>query len=210
MVLTRSEVMSRIRSKNTKPELVLRKALWASGLRYRLYYDIPGKPDLVFVKPRLAVFLDGCFWHGCPLHYSGPGTRQDFWKAKLRRNVLRDMDVEDELANADWRTIRIWQHDLKFIDDIVSRIQTILSESETYTFDNPQAQGVSEATVGYGSEPVESDWWQCPCGSLDVRVVELSGPGSLRPTSQKHPDHAELICRTCRNTWTADITFPNR
>lgn len=208
MVLTRSEVMSRIRCRDTKPELQLRRALWASGLRYRLQYKITGKPDLVFVKSRLAIFLDGCFWHGCPLHYSGPGTRQDFWKTKLRKNVLRDLAVEDALASEGWRIMRIWQHDLKFIDDIVFRIETALCQFKPYAIENGPGQGVSEATVRYGTGPVESDWWLCPCGSKDVRVIALSGPGSLRPTSKKRPDQAELVCRSCRNTWTANVAFP--
>ena len=205
MVLTRSEVMSRIRSRDTKPELLLRRALWAEGLRYRLRYDISGKPDLVFVKPRVAVFLDGCFWHGCPLHYSGPGSRQDFWKTKLKKNVLRDMAVEDILTSENWRVIRIWQHDLKHMDDIVSRIKTVLRPSDAYTINTPSGHGVSEATVRYGYGPAESEWWRCPCGSEDVRVISLSGPGSLNPTSKKRPDLAELVCRSCRNTWTAKV-----
>ncbi len=203
MVLTRSQVMSRIRCRDTKPELQLRRALWAAGLRYRLQYNLPGKPDVVFVKSRLALFLDGCFWHGCPRHYSGPATRQDFWKTKLRKNVLRDLAVEDALALENWRTMRIWQHDLKFIDDIVSKIKTVLSPSGTFAMDNRPLQGVSEATVPYGSAPPESDWWQCPCGSKDVRVISLNAPGSLRPTSKKRPERAELVCRFCRNTWFA-------
>jgi DNA mismatch endonuclease (patch repair protein) len=68
--LSRCENISRIRGRDTGPEIRLRKALWRAGMRYRLRYDLPGRPDLTFVGARLAVFVDGCFWHGCPVHYS--------------------------------------------------------------------------------------------------------------------------------------------
>ena len=77
--LSRSENMARIKSHNTKTELRLLRALWAKGLRYRINYKLIGRTDLVFTKAHLAVFIDGCFWHGCPQHYSAPNTRQDVW-----------------------------------------------------------------------------------------------------------------------------------
>ena len=70
--LTKSEQMARVRSKDTEPEMVLRKALWKSGLRYRLRPGLPGTPDLAFVGRKVAIFVDGCFWHGCPEHYTCP------------------------------------------------------------------------------------------------------------------------------------------
>ncbi|MCP4104835.1 MAG: very short patch repair endonuclease [Desulfobacteraceae bacterium] len=207
--MSRSENMSRIKSRDTKPELVLRKALWAAGCRYRLYYKITGRPDLVFLKQRLAVFSDGCFWHGCPIHYSAPGTNQDFWKDKLRKNVLRDMATEDALTSDNWKILRIWQHDLKDIDDIVLKIKRIINQPdqpvETY-MTSSQTFKVSEATARYGYEPEnDSLWWHCACGSRDVRVLSVSGAGSLRPTSGKRPDCAELICRKCRTVWDASL-----
>ncbi len=208
--------MSRIRSRDTKPELILRKALWAAGCRYRLYYKIPGRPDIVFLKQRLAVFSDGCFWHGCPIHYSAPGTNQDFWKDKLRKNVLRDMAADDALTSDNWKILRIWQHDLKDINEIVLKIKKILDQPvETYITSSQTFEGVSEATARYGSESDHSDndilWWHCACGSRDVRVVSVSGTGSLRPSSKKRPDYAELICRKCRKVWNVNLNgeIPN-
>ncbi len=125
--LTRSENMARIRSRDTKPEIRLRQALWAAGCRYRLRSDLPGSPDILFVKARVAVFVDGCFWHGCPLHYSAPRTREEFWKTKLRKNVLRDIAADDALVSDKWEVFRVWEHELKDTEDVVRRIQNLLT-----------------------------------------------------------------------------------
>jgi DNA mismatch endonuclease, patch repair protein len=113
MGLTRSEQMARIRGTNTSPELTLRRALWARGLRYRLHARTPaGKPDVVFSASRVAVFIDGCFWHGCPLHYARPRSREDFWSAKLVENVERDARQAGLLESAGWRVVRLWEHEV--------------------------------------------------------------------------------------------------
>ena len=105
----RSRMMSRIRGRNTRPERRLRQALWAAGLRYRKHAKTPvGRPDLVFVGPRVAVFVDGCFWHGCPRHYVRPRSRTDFWSRKLRENVDRDRRQTLELHVRGWTVVRIW------------------------------------------------------------------------------------------------------
>jgi len=105
--------MSRVRGRNTKPEIKLRKALWKAGLRYRLKSKLPGKPDIVFVSARVVVFVDGCFWHGCPVHGSIPTTNKRFWKKKLKSNVERDQEVTEKLAELDWLVLRFWTHELK-------------------------------------------------------------------------------------------------
>jgi DNA mismatch endonuclease, patch repair protein len=105
--------MSRIQGKNTKPELSLRKALWACGLRYRLKNQLPGRPDLIFPGIKLAVFIDGCFWHACPLHFKMPETNQAFWQEKLSKNKLRDKEVNHLLKVEGWRVLRFWEHDIK-------------------------------------------------------------------------------------------------
>jgi DNA mismatch endonuclease (patch repair protein) len=116
----RSRNMAAVRNKNTAPEMRLRRAAWRAGLRYftsagwyRLTgHRLPGTPDLVFPAARVAVFVDGCFWHGCPQHYEAPETRQEFWSAKVRRNMERD-HVANELLRAEgWKVIRFWEHDL--------------------------------------------------------------------------------------------------
>lgn len=110
--LTRSENMSRIRGKDTGPEMAVRRAFWAAGLRYRLYdKSLPGKPDLVFPKRRTVVFVHGCFWHsheGCP-NFRLPKTRADWWAAKLARNKARDDEVRAALEAAGWRVMVVWE-----------------------------------------------------------------------------------------------------
>ncbi len=108
---TRSRMMSGIRSRNTKPELLIRRALHARGFRYRLHAKtVPGRPDMVFPRFRAAVFVHGCFWHGhaCPL-FRLPGTRTEFWAAKIARNRARDMEVAELLDQAGWRRLTVWE-----------------------------------------------------------------------------------------------------
>lgn len=109
----RSALMGRIRAQNTTPELLLRKALWREGLRYRLNCQgLVGRPDIVFLGPRLVVFVDGCFWHGCPEHYVRPRSRTSFWAKKLRGNVERDRDQTLKLEGQGWRVMRVWEHEV--------------------------------------------------------------------------------------------------
>lgn len=114
-VLTPSQrtlCMSRIRGKDTRPEIALRTALWSLGLRYRLHYPIPGRPDVVFPRQRLAVFVDGCFWHGCPKHSTKPKTNSAFWMDKLEKNVARDRRNEHDLVEQGWTFVQFWEHQL--------------------------------------------------------------------------------------------------
>ena len=121
----RSALMRRIRSKDTKPEVILRRALWASGLRYRLQARAPaGRPDVVFPGPKVAVFIDGCFWHGCPAHYVRPRTRTEFWSDKLRTNVRRDQRISAALCDAGWRVCRLWEHEVyEGLDEVVGFVE---------------------------------------------------------------------------------------
>ncbi len=113
MALSRSEQMARIRGRDTKPERVLRRLLWARGLRYRLQVRVEGcRPDLVFKGARVAVFVDGCFWHGCPDHYVRPRSRDRFWRDKLLTNVERDIRQTCELEEQGWRVCRLWEHEI--------------------------------------------------------------------------------------------------
>lgn len=107
--------MSRIRGKDTKPEMLLRRGLHARGFRFRLHRrDLPGCPDLVFPHYHAVVFVNGCFWHGhdCPM-FKLPATRTEFWAAKIASNRNRDARALERLAAAGWRTLVIWECKLK-------------------------------------------------------------------------------------------------
>nr|VFJ66882.1 MAG: T/G mismatch-specific endonuclease [Candidatus Kentron sp. DK] len=109
----RRRCMSRVRGRNTKPEVLLRRVLWAQGARYRLHAKLPGRPDLVFRGKRLAVFVDGCFWHGCPIHGEIPASNRAFWEKKLGDNVVRDRRTDAILAEMGWRVFRVWTHEIQ-------------------------------------------------------------------------------------------------
>lgn len=112
----RRKVMQRIRSKNTKPEALLRKALWHAGIRYRKNYrSLPGSPDVAITKSKIAIFVDGDFWHARG-HEDAPGeqigTNKEFWVKKLSRNIERDREVDDALTEAGWIVFRIWESEI--------------------------------------------------------------------------------------------------
>lgn len=109
----RSEIMRQVKSKNTKPELAVRSALHKRGLRYRLNYPLPGKPDIVFVRARVVVFIDSCFWHGCPHHLRMPNSNREYWETKIDRNIRRDAEINAEYARSEWKQLRLWEHELK-------------------------------------------------------------------------------------------------
>ena len=112
---TRSRMMSGIRGRDTKPELLIRKGLHARGYRYRLHpRTLPGKPDLAFPSRKAAIFIHGCFWHGhdCPL-FKWPSTRAEWWRAKIEGNRARDRAVRAEIAGMGWRQLRVWECALK-------------------------------------------------------------------------------------------------
>jgi DNA mismatch endonuclease (patch repair protein) len=104
-------MMAGIRGKNTKPEMLVRKALHARGFCYRLHSPgAPGRPDLILPKYRAVIFVHGCFWHGhdCPA-FKIPGTRPEFWTAKISRNRERDREVAEELLKKKWRRLTVWE-----------------------------------------------------------------------------------------------------
>jgi DNA mismatch endonuclease (patch repair protein) len=107
----RSQMMSGIRSRNTKPELLLRQGLTALGVRYRLHRtDLPGSPDFAFIGRKAAVFAHGCFWHGHDCHlFRIPATRADFWTSKIERNRRRDEEVLHQLGAMGWRALVVWE-----------------------------------------------------------------------------------------------------
>jgi DNA mismatch endonuclease, patch repair protein len=134
-VLTREQRtfnMSKIRGKNTGPEVKLRKLLWSQGIRgYRIHYNLPGKPDLVFTKKKIAIFIDGCFWHKCPVCFQEPKTRKEFWMKKIHSNVERDKKVNEQLKVEGWTVMRFWEHDIrKKPDNVIKKIKKKMSFSD--------------------------------------------------------------------------------
>ncbi|WP_332638834.1 very short patch repair endonuclease [Brevundimonas sp.] len=111
---TRSRMMSGIRGKDTKPELMIRKALHARGFRYRLHCDLPGKPDICLPKHHAVIFVHGCFWHGHGCHlFKWPKTRPEFWREKIGRNCEVDRIADERLAELGWRVAVVWECALK-------------------------------------------------------------------------------------------------
>lgn len=130
--LSRSEQMARIKGWDTRPEVILRKTLWNSGLRYRIHCKgIAGRPDIVFPGKKLIVFMDGCQWHGCPDHYVRPRTNTQFWSSKLRENVERDRRQTNLLESDGWRVYRVWEHQIyEELAEIVAVIKNLLDDPE--------------------------------------------------------------------------------
>ena len=128
----RSKIMSMIKGKNTKPEMIVRSVCHQMGLRYRLHRkDLPGKPDLVFPKHRLCIFVHGCFWHrhpDCKYAYT-PKSRLDFWLPKLMKNVERDLNAQQALLNLGWKAIIIWECHTKNREFLRAEIQKAFSLS---------------------------------------------------------------------------------
>ena len=174
---TRSELMGRIRRSDTKPELMLRRRIWAAGVRYRVDYRTPaGRADIAFPGKKVAVFLDGCFWHGCPEHYVRPRSRQEVWAKKLRGNVDRDRRQTLDLERLGWTVLRFWEHEV-FIEIERIREQVV----ETAGGDRPVDPGNSPRWHVVAVRP-------CPTedGELELRIEEsLRNPERTRTRKQQ-------------------------
>lgn len=110
----RSEIMSKVKSKNSKIEIEFRKKLWQAGFRYRKnsakYF---GKPDMVLKKYKTVIFIDSCFWHGCRKHFRMPSSNKKYWKEKIERNIKRDKEVNKYYKKLSWKIFRIWEHEIE-------------------------------------------------------------------------------------------------
>lgn len=124
-----SERMRRQRSGDTRAELAVRKALFSLGLRYRKHYPVPGRPrrsiDIAFPTKRVAIFIDGCFWHGCAVHKNVPKSNEAWWSAKLEQNKQRDTETTVLLERQSWIVLRFWEHDP--VQVVVEAIRTALA-----------------------------------------------------------------------------------
>lgn len=125
----RKRNMSAVKSKNTKPEILVRKALHAMGYRFRLHVkDLPGKPDIVLPKYKTVIFVNGCFWHrheGCK-YASTPTTNVDFWEAKFKENTTRDKQKTVLLESDGWKVVVLWTCEIKKEDELKARLQSLL------------------------------------------------------------------------------------
>ncbi len=125
--------MSRQKARNTQVELDLRKALHAAGLRYRVHKrpvkGVRREADIVFGPTRVAVFVDGCFWHGCPQHATWPKANAEFWREKIEGNRARDMDTDARLAEAGWLAVRVWEHET--VDAAARRVREAVESRRT-------------------------------------------------------------------------------
>jgi DNA mismatch endonuclease (patch repair protein) len=125
--------MTKVHSKNTSPEIKLRKLIWHLGFRgYRLHYSkLPGKPDIVFIGRKKVIFIHGCFWHGhdCKAGQNTPRTNLEYWTPKLLRNKTRDQMNESEINRLGWNVLVVWECELKKIDIVENRLKDFLCVS---------------------------------------------------------------------------------
>lgn len=130
----RSKMMSKIRGKNSVPELLLRRALWANNFRFRIHrQDLPGRPDLTIEKYKLAIFVDGDFWHGYQASVRQPKTNAAFWKAKIERNQQRDRFVNQKLNEMGYTVMRFWEHDVKQqLSACVNQVMLYIEAARTF------------------------------------------------------------------------------
>ena len=123
----RSKIMSKIKTRDTGIEKALRSALWLQGHRFRVQYPVYGKPDIVFPKQKIAIFCDGCYWHGCPICKKIPVANKEFWLNKFKSNIKRAEKVNRILKEKGWIVLRFWGHEIKNdLDNVVSKIETKL------------------------------------------------------------------------------------
>jgi DNA mismatch endonuclease (patch repair protein) len=117
--------------RDTQPELALRRALHARGYRYRVDWALPGMPrrraDIAFPRRRVAIFVDGCFWHSCPVHKTAPASNSQWWAQKLAKNVSRDRETDEYLRNMGWTVLRFWEHES--VGDVLRRVEDRLERS---------------------------------------------------------------------------------
>lgn len=127
----RRRIMSAVRGRDTKPEMVVRRLLHSMNYRYRLHRrDLPGRPDIVFAGRRKVVFVHGCFWHRHPncSKASRPKKRADFWTEKFKRNVERDREVEDRLEQAGWSSLVVWECETRFPESLALKLRDFLEK----------------------------------------------------------------------------------
>ncbi|MFH0243630.1 very short patch repair endonuclease [Streptomyces sp. HK10] len=134
--------MSRQANRDTSPEVAVRRLLYAAGYRYRLHRKVPGMPrrtiDIAFPGTKVAVFLDGCFWHGCPDHATQPKANKEWWRQKLDRNISRDLETTERLSEEGWTVLRFWEHESP--DVVADRVAQMVTERRARSRTMPGAR----------------------------------------------------------------------
>ncbi|MGX5723422.1 very short patch repair endonuclease [Metapseudomonas otitidis] len=168
----RSANMARIRGTDTSPELRLRKALWHAGLRFRLNIRVEGvRPDLVFKGRRIVIFVDGCFWHGCPLHYVMPRTKTEFWAMKLAANTSRDRAQTRLLLEKGWAVLRYWEHELDVdLCRVVDEVTGLCRDPTDY---RPQLRHIVTEVCPANPEGTKENWRIEDLLGKEVPVTEI-------------------------------------
>jgi DNA mismatch endonuclease (patch repair protein) len=123
--------MQRQQRRDTLPELAMRRLLHGAGLRYRVAWPVPGMPrrtiDVAFTKRRVGIFIDGCFWHGCPVHGTLPRANGDWWAEKIARNQARDRETTEHLSHLGWTVLRVWEHEAPAV--VADRVTDLLGRA---------------------------------------------------------------------------------
>ncbi|WP_435809375.1 very short patch repair endonuclease [Streptomyces seoulensis] len=151
--------MSRQGSRDTAPEVAVRRLLHAAGMRYRVNVPVPGMPrrtiDIVFGRAKIAVFMDGCFWHGCPEHATHPKANAEWWRAKLAKNMARDLETTRHLRSAGWTVLRFWEHEP--VAEVARHIGETVTTARSRTT-RPPEEGVDidpDAALGSCNDPTQ-------------------------------------------------------
>lgn len=186
MSLTRSEQMARIRGKGTRPETLLQDALATRGVEGEANArDVLGRPDLVLREWRITVFVDGCFWHGCPTHYVRPRQRTEYWAERLRSNVDRDCRQTAALEGAGWRVRRVWEHEV--FADVDGVVATILDRESPGSPDDWRVWKVAVVEPESDTEEQLLIRLRDPHATLARQRVRSTRPWPVnRPTGKPH------------------------
>lgn len=180
--MTRSEIMSRIRSRgNESTEKRMCAKLLKMGIGgWILHAPVTGKPDIAFMDEKIAVFLDGCFWHGCPEHYHPPKTRMRFWMKKIQTNRKRDETVVEKLVGDGWKIFRIWEHDICDEAELAGHALRIARATEDHQSEPAKSFELVEAELSGALYKIKC--WRCKRHTIQEEKT-LSADGSQNETT---------------------------